>query len=1085
MHIAGWHVDGFGILNNWRVDDLDGKPLIVQGRNEAGKSTLLAFLQGVLFGFPKGRNDRKYHPLAGGTHGGRIVLATPDGELTIARGKSSLSVTRADGTVEPESVLETALGHTDARVFRNVFAFGLWELESFKSLNADGIREQLFSAGLLGAGRSASAALAELDGRIESLLKPRSGPLKEIADEIDRLKRKLAESRASVADHADLARREEAAAAEADEARRRARSHEEAAARAELLQRLWPVQVRIAEARSELAAGTDCAIDLLALEGEINALIARTGSCREQIAEFETREANLAKTVASLAPDPAIAGEREAVAAAVAHLAAIRDKHEARAALEAEVSAARRRLNEVLGRLGPDWSPERLTETTLALADRNALTAARQRRDEAARTLTAAQQAETAAEEAVQAAGDAANTADEAVDRLPSAPTAEALDEQDRRLRHARQLTPRVSARAREAAQAQAALQQAERNVDAHPPDASGPGRALPVLAAGILALSAAGFGYAAWPAAGEGVDAATAIASALCLVALAALIAWMPKFRADLAARAGRRQAALDARDAAHMALQLAEQAAADTVSACRDALRAAGLADADNTDPDHAEVMAENAIADGEAAIATARTARHQRDRALERQAEAREKLRHETARRDKAIGARQDAERGDAEAEAEWRHMLAGCGLPDTLTTDGLTGALALIDQATDRAADVRREEDRLSALDAQLEAWRRDMAALAARLELSPLPESVSAAIAVADSLTHRLKGHDATVDRRSKQQDSLERVQQDLEKVRAQMASANERLRGIAAEAGLPDPDHLPAALQTSRRRATLQDAIRADEAQRRAQVGDGDAASSILAELETGQLEAWRESEQIERDAAEQARTDADAAFERSVELRTEREQVEASADIPALENALAGHREAFENGLAEWREVTLAARLIRDTLADFQKARQPAVLQKAGLHFRRVTGGRYSRVLQDPQNEGAILVEPESGLPITDDALSRGTAEQLYLAMRLGLVADYGERRARLPVIVDDVFVNFDPARARAMAESFLDLAPEHQVMMFTCHPWVVDTFRSIDPTIRVLALPDANADAKTGAISDATSAAMSEATA
>ena len=73
---------------------------------------------------------------------------------------------------------------------------------------------------------------------------------------------------------------------------------------------------------------------------------------------------------------------------------------------------------------------------------------------------------------------------------------------------------------------------------------------------------------------------------------------------------------------------------------------------------------------------------------------------------------------------------------------------------------------------------------------------------------------------------------------------------------------------------------------------------------------------------------------------------------------------------------------------------------------------------------------------------------LSRGTREQLYLALRFGLVREFGEHAERLPVVVDEVLVNFDPERARLAAEAFATLAETNQVLVFTCHPETVDLF-------------------------------------
>ena len=54
----------------------------------------------------------------------------------------------------------------------------------------------------------------------------------------------------------------------------------------------------------------------------------------------------------------------------------------------------------------------------------------------------------------------------------------------------------------------------------------------------------------------------------------------------------------------------------------------------------------------------------------------------------------------------------------------------------------------------------------------------------------------------------------------------------------------------------------------------------------------------------------------------------------------------------------------------------------------------------------------------------------------------------EFGEHAERLPVVVDEVLVNFDPERARLAAEAFATLAETNQVLVFTCHPQTVDLF-------------------------------------
>ena len=89
-------------------------------------------------------------------------------------------------------------------------------------------------------------------------------------------------------------------------------------------------------------------------------------------------------------------------------------------------------------------------------------------------------------------------------------------------------------------------------------------------------------------------------------------------------------------------------------------------------------------------------------------------------------------------------------------------------------------------------------------------------------------------------------------------------------------------------------------------------------------------------------------------------------------------------------------------------------------------------------------------------------EALSRGTAEQLYLALRFGYIRNRAKSSEPLPVIMDDILVNFDPLRAHDAAEAILALSKAHQVLFFTCHPEMVNIFRKINNRIPLYALED-----------------------
>ena len=129
----------------------------------------------------------------------------------------------------------------------------------------------------------------------------------------------------------------------------------------------------------------------------------------------------------------------------------------------------------------------------------------------------------------------------------------------------------------------------------------------------------------------------------------------------------------------------------------------------------------------------------------------------------------------------------------------------------------------------------------------------------------------------------------------------------------------------------------------------------------------------------------------------------------------------------------------------------DYEQNRQPETLQEATKHLVRLTGGKYARIWT-PIADDILLVDTADGQTLPVDVLSRGTREQLFVSLRLALVAAYARRGIHLPMILDDVLVNFDAGRAQVAASVLAEFAKEgHQLLVFTCHEHVWRMFQQI----------------------------------
>ena len=82
MKIDSLHIDGFGVWNDRTWGPLEPGLNVFYGPNEAGKSTLMAFIRSILFGLDRRGQARRYEPLNGGTHGGWIDVESAPGKGT-------------------------------------------------------------------------------------------------------------------------------------------------------------------------------------------------------------------------------------------------------------------------------------------------------------------------------------------------------------------------------------------------------------------------------------------------------------------------------------------------------------------------------------------------------------------------------------------------------------------------------------------------------------------------------------------------------------------------------------------------------------------------------------------------------------------------------------------------------------------------------------------------------------------------------------------------------------------------------------------------------------------------------------------
>ncbi len=290
-------------------------------------------------------------------------------------------------------------------------------------------------------------------------------------------------------------------------------------------------------------------------------------------------------------------------------------------------------------------------------------------------------------------------------------------------------------------------------------------------------------------------------------------------------------------------------------------------------------------------------------------------------------------------------------------------------------------------------------------------------------------------------------EAARRAQIDLDKIGQQIAENEKSITALLSEASASNEDEFVQRSEIFKQRQQLLNELEKIPID----TSESGFLFDVRVDEETAIQAAQAELTDLERRLVE-ARHETGRVEERITMMEKSEERARA---LSRQETILARIDEAAE----QWAVITLCRALLDETRRIYETERQPEVLRQASSFFSLMTENRYTRVIA-PLDGGEIQVERADGVRVLPQVLSRGTAEQLYLAMRLALVREYANHFDSLPVVFDDIFVNFDPNRSRNTFKALRELCNTHQVLLFTCHPHLIKQVEEIVSEAKIFPL-------------------------
>ena len=275
-----------------------------------------------------------------------------------------------------------------------------------------------------------------------------------------------------------------------------------------------------------------------------------------------------------------------------------------------------------------------------------------------------------------------------------------------------------------------------------------------------------------------------------------------------------------------------------------------------------------------------------------------------------------------------------------------------------------------------------------------------------------------------------------------------MDQARARLESLCREAGCRQPDALADVEARARQRAQLRITLDGVDDRLR-ELSAGATVDAFTSEAEAEDSDAIGADLAVAREAIdqlEQERSDLD----QTIGMETaEQRRMDGSA-------VAAGHAEeaerllgTLESDAAQYARLKIAAVILTRTVERYRDRHQGPLIRRASDLFAHMTLGAFARLRAEYDEKGnPILVGIRCGseAQVTVDGMSDGTADQLYLALRLASLEQYLENNEPLPFIVDDILLRFDDARALATLKILAELSTKTQVIFFTHHRHLVD---------------------------------------
>lgn len=407
-----------------------------------------------------------------------------------------------------------------------------------------------------------------------------------------------------------------------------------------------------------------------------------------------------------------------------------------------------------------------------------------------------------------------------------------------------------------------------------------------------------------------------------------------------------------------------------------------------------------------------------------------------------------------------EKTWPQRRAEAGLPATATPDAAQEVVRAVDDGLGQVERIADLERRIDGIDSDRAEFQARVHALCDDLAPDLLAlDSERAASALHARLTENER-HEALRESLIVQRAG---VANELAAIESDIAAARSEIDHMLVAAGCSS-DELPETETRAARARVLRSEI-AELERQVAKVGEG-----RFSELADGAAEFDRDLAALEldelREQCEELRIERDQSKEQIGERKRELVGVETDTTAVHAAQDVALARAAVQEAATAHAKAKLAVTVVRRAIDRYRRLHQDPLLRRANDLFTRFTLGSFVELFVDvdERGEGILIGRQRDRVLKRVPEMSKGTREQLYLALRIAAIERYVASSGPVPVIFDDVFIESDAPRSERIFEALGELATSTQVIVLTHHEHLIDVGRrALKDKLIVQDLPDA----------------------